>query len=417
MKPEELSLDSPFAISDLLFGLSSLRDSEGRPVGERRAPSDAKAGVEMVLKPCPYHDSRKGEAMNVSALAQITRHLGSVLDDIAAFRQAQPAPASNWRAAFGAVIDQLFAPGRDALDSLRVEGHVRPTPAPLAVGHKLAAGYFGVVSALLKDELSGQSHPFSVDHFLEYVTATRALHGASEVCGGPPNMIERATVTLLTPDSSNHCAADYADRIAVADLLAEQIICGLEYQLLDHTLEYRLFELLGSEVHCRNHFIAEQYQCRQRELEHARSLGQRPALPAAGRRKDALESPSLEHLPNMLEPLLSDGRGVLLVSSERAPGVVHIARTLLIGYQRAVLAQEALEADLRARLGLPTTTGRPCNSLLLPHGRTQRWLEALAGASLRTGPALELTLNRIQQPSVVLTPDLCDDVPEPAVAS
>ncbi len=392
--------DAP--VTDLLFGLGAELDDEGRPLGERRAPSAAKAGVEIVLRACPYRDARRGLPMNVSALTQVTDHLEQVAREIESFRDVQDAArAASWHGVMQVVVDSLFAPGRFQIES-RLEGRSNTaTPAAHAVAHKLAAGYFGVVQGILQDELRGVHHPFTVEHLLEHVCGTRALHGASEVCAGPPAMIERTTRLLMKVNGSASPSAGLSQRLEVSDLMATQLELGSKYRALDAALECRLFSVLGPEPRARNDFVRRRYAARRAEL----------ADEGAPQESDATffaRTASSHELPE-LDLLLSDGGGALLASENQLPELRRVVAMLLEGYVESVHLQAALELRLRRVLRLADAPLRSRNNLVLPLSNTARWLEVLTGASLRYGANHGLTLHRIHKPPVDLTPEVRTD--------
>lgn len=396
MQPPHPVFGNECPVSDLLFGLSSLIDSEGRPLGERRAPSAVKAGVEITLKECPYRDSRRDQPMNVSALAQVTAHLDPVLDDLTRFRGAQPlSTASTWSGVMTAVVDQLFAPGRFLVTA---GGVVSGLPAVAAVAHKLAAGYFGMVYEVLRRQECGTQVVFTTQSFLEHIAATRALHGASEVCAGPPAMIAKVTEVLLGGYPSGINSEAFTQRRTVAELLTKQLLEGLRYQVLDAALERALFEILGACPTARNHFIRERYTSRHAELREQNTPQSTAATLLEGRMSPAVSA---------LERYLRDGAGAILAGDEQIPAILSVASALLCEYERTVASQKKLERELRGTLGLPSETLRSRNALILPLSNTGRWLEALSGASLRYAANLSLTLHRVREPGVNLTPNLC----------
>lgn len=400
LRQPHATIASECPVTDLLFGLSAWLDAEGRPLGERRAPSAAKIGVDITLKACPYRDSRRGLPMNVSALAQLTSHLDAVLTDLAAFRRAQePQRAGCWAGVLQAVVDLLFAPGRWLIESGQHSASA-PLRAADAVAHKLAAGYFGVLHGILRDEIGGHAHCFSADVLLQHVVTTRALHGASEVCGGPPAMIDRVTRTLFAVSPLQEALPVLVQREHSSALITAQLVCGLEYQVLDAALERTLFEVLGASPAAKNAFIRQQWASRHAELQdvtppvlHVTSVGDGDASDAVLR----------------LDEYFRDGFGALQAPPERVPALMSIADAWLKGYQRTVLTQMRLERQLRSSLNLPASRLRSRNGLILPHAKTARWLEALSGTSLRYDADLNLTLHRIRSGSINLTPNIATD--------
>ncbi len=224
--------DTPWAVSDFFFGIEEIVDEEGRPIAERRAPSAVKEGVAIELRPCPYKDERHGIDMNVSALAQITSHLPGVLADMACMRSSLAGHAPTWLDIYALIIDMLIAPG---MQLLRTQG-TRPISGKMAVGYKLAAGYFGVLRALLVHEAKGNAVPRDVPEFLAFIKERRSLIGASEACAGPPVMIVKTTTMLLHGDSTAEIIHDTA-RLAIARALATQLALGVVWELFDAAVE------------------------------------------------------------------------------------------------------------------------------------------------------------------------------------
>jgi hypothetical protein len=374
--------NEPWAVSDLLFGLESEHDDEGRPVGERRAPSSAKIGVPMELKPCPYRDERRGLPMNVSALAQITRHLDTVLDDISAFRAAQGHSSPSWMELLEVVIDQLFGPGRHAI----LEGDTGSAiPARLAVGHKLAAGFFGVLGDLIAAELAGRGRPPSVDSFLDYVSETRALQGGSEVCGGPPVMIAKATRVLFHGSPSAAPLVDES-RLVVARLLAEQVRYGIAWKQLDQAFEYDLLAPGSREptLMPRNDFIARKLGARRDELAAWEAITPVAALESLRRLVPQATSwdgsvAERERAVAMVSELVLCGDGALIAGDAIRGGFAARVLDYLTALRATMRAQQEREAPLRSALGQEDRTPFRCNAQLLPLRRALKWMEAVLG--------------------------------------
>jgi hypothetical protein len=368
--------DQPWAVSDLLYGLEDMKDDEGRPIGERRASSAAKTGVPMVLKACPYKDERKGTDMNVSALSQITTYLEPVLRDLGAFRNTQGFEDTSWEIILSAVIDQLNGPARHVLS-----GKKGPIPAQLAVGHKLAAGYFGAVSRLLAEELLGRGREPTVEVFLDFIKEGRFLIGASEACAGPPVMIAKATSVLFYGSAREKVDSK---RVQIAECLTSQIKLGLVWKHFDAATEY---ELLGSEptpahIQCRNSFIESELT--------ARAIGLSGGTPKVQAAHEALvaivggsvlnEHPSRRESEETLCKVASRSQGVLEVREDLIESVGSLACQYASMLRRTIDAHEREERRLRKVLGCDESNiNIRQNSLLLPRVRSKRWIEAMLG--------------------------------------
>lgn len=400
LKPA-LSGSDPWCLSQLLY-LMEVLDDEGRPVAERRAPSVVKEGVPIELKPCPYDDDRRGQPMNVSALAQITAHLPEVLADVAAFHRAAPLPERTWATFLTVVLDQLAGP---ALHLLRHPGGTERVPAARAVGHKLAAGYFGVARDLLLAEAMGQGVPYSVEGVLGFVQARHSLHGASEVCAGPLPLIARTSDVLLFGGPEPKAPLDDEVRVQCMRLLGVQIQLGVAYELFDRGLERRL--LAGRDdrpcLAPRNAFIEKKLALRREELRaEERPPDVKDAVAALPR---ALGSTDVAFLSGLLEAVararhldddalstrlvevLEAREGALLVEAEQDRRLVARLFGAALRVHRAFLArQHGLERQVRAALQLDPAAPVATHSLLFPGPRALGWLEAIGGYRVRAAP-------------------------------
>ena len=343
----------------------------------------------MELGPCPYADSRQGEPMNLSALEQITRHLKPVFRELRAFHAALPAGSPSHDRMFLAVLDQLAGPARRLLS---VDGTTDGTtdgtvPAPVAVGHKLAAGYFDVMRPLRERRACGVAPPADVDAFLAFVAERRALHGASEVCGGPPRLLRRTTALFLGQDDDAPPADPARPRAAA--LLAAQIDAGVAWELHDRRLERAL--LSDPLLRTRNPFLA-------RELDAAREgLEARAAAPV-----DAAVRALPPDAPDALREALAPGAPVdpdcrAAVEAVASAGALLAAdeaslagwKDTLARYVQALGALRAFQREqeeaLRACLGAPAGPVA-FSGLLVPRLRAKRWLQAGLGLTLRSTP-------------------------------
>jgi hypothetical protein len=410
--------NEPWAVSGLIYGLDRLLDEEGRPVSERRAPSIAKQGVVMELRRCPYQDERQGKPMNISALAQITKHLDAVLADVATFRGSLPA-SSGWSGFLAAVLDQLAAP---ALQVLRSRSDEQPVPAQLSVGHKLAAGYFGVAYGILTAEAQGRHREPTSDSVLQFVRESGALIGASEVCAGPLHLIGRATEVFLHGRSSARVSEA---RLAIAETLAMQVRIGLGWELFDAATERQLLlELLPRPLlQPRTSIILRALDERLVALaalqnvatwEQAATAIPEVVPPTADRqaadslrtlfRSGGAAASSTARSQALLLELLGEARPALeLTDASLRPSLAWLLAGYLEVYRATVGTLYLGELSLRTRLGYPTAAPMKLSSLIFPFPKTVRWLEALLGHWLRCTPAAIPTLQIINpQRSVAL---------------
>lgn len=394
-----------WAASDLLFGLEALRDEEGRPIGERRAPSSSKVDVPMVLKECPYHDERNGMPMNVSALTQLTKHLEAVLADMSAFRTAQNAEVS-WLILMEAVVDQLLGPGRFVLTEGMADGKVS---AKLAVGHKLAAGYFGVLKGLLQDEIRGHQQDLNVDFLLDYISRNRSLIGASEVCGGPPVMIKKVTSVLFGEGWYEPFPLDPV-RAPVARLLAKQVRLGVAWELYDLACEYALLRIgeSASHLHPRNSFIGTKLAARVELLSAKQNdpgiFGMHVALAKFLQHGDVRKRASIDSFDTheKICDLVLGHNGAIDANHDFA----ETAATIFVDYVRmatqVISAQEALEREIRAILKHKEDARVHLNAHLLPSLRAGEWMEAILGLHLERSSLGQMRLAQAGRPTVEL---------------
>lgn len=409
----------PWAVSALIYGLDELIDDEGRPVSERRAPSLAKQGVAMELKACPYHDERQGKPMNVSALAQITKHLDAVLGDIRAFAGALPGQRAQWRRVLIVVLDQLAGP---AIHVLKTRDMVPPVPARVAVGHKLAAGYFGVVREILAREAQGEQRVVSVESLGRFVKETRALIGESEVCAGPPHLIGRVSEALIDGGATPAASQVPPARIDIATALSHQVGLSIAWELFDAAIERHLLfgEVARDVLHPRTEIVRRELDRRLVELADPKrspplesaAAAVPPEAPTAGALRTRLGSRGTQDaaFPQAAEKvaeLLALGEGGLqLLDASRRDSVARCVTGYFLTYRSVVVALFTLEQRLRQLLGYAPEAPMKLNGVVLPAPKCMRWAEMLLGHKLRCPTRLtpELALSSPRRPPVVLVP-------------
>lgn len=410
-RAEEVRAGAPVAL--LLYGLSAAHDAEGRPLGERRAPSAAKTEVPMVLEACPYDDERRGLPMNVSALEQIRRHLKAVLDDVAAFRataaeQAQP----TWDVMFLSVVDQLSGPLRHALG-----GPGSPMPAQVAVGHKLAAGFYDVVRRLLVAQARGEHRAATVDSLLQYVHAHRALVGGSEACGGPPRLIAWAADVFLNGQPGAPAVAGDA-RVRTSRALTQQLQLGVAWEVYDGVAEAAVLRLLARpQVQARNDFIRREVAEGHASLpgppadhwntavEGALPHFVRATVSAAIARASRLE-PVAPAAAAELGRIAALQEGAFCASNSAVLAELAVLCACYLDVRRAFVdANAALEARVREALALDEASPTEPHAAVLPRARALRWLEAALGHTVVWGapPRAAVTL-RNHRRAVALPP-------------
>lgn len=385
-----------WSVSKVVFDLNDVRDDEGRPISERRADATVRAGVEMDMRECPYSGIRHGRLMNMSALAQISNHYNAVMAEIAAFRGQLGRDEASWPDILAVVLDQLARP---AIRLLQQRDPHRPVPAQAAVGHKLAAGLFGVMRTLHERLALGANLPVTADLFMQLVDETGALVGASEVCAGSPQMIRKTAVTLVEGGAANDVVLDQA-RMDIARCLAQQVQLGIFWQLYD---QCHVWELLRGDTRKQllpsNDFLT-------RKLEQAAMV----MAPAAPLRPDAANLPAslgadtrsrlsdalgeAAHPPVLEEDiatatgLLGEAGSAIAYRGDAGPFAQRIA-CYLHAHRQFVSELFRLECRLRALLGFPAETPIQLGSAVFPRAQALPWYEMVLGR--RFGEAGHLT--------------------------
>ncbi|MEZ4363218.1 MAG: hypothetical protein R3B48_23790 [Kofleriaceae bacterium] len=384
----------PWTYTAVVLGLDHIHDVNGRPLGERRAPAEARRDVPLELVACPYRDERKGRLMNRSALEPTVRALPEVAADVAAVHVALPADLTGWPRMLAVVLDQLAAPARFLLDARRDDVKV---PALLAAAHKLAAGYFGALRALLRDLAAelGPAAECSAAGFLSYVRERGSLIGASEVCAGTPRHIELLTRLFVGGAQELGAAADSArraslvpGRLALAQLVASQVQLGIEWSVFDELVERELLV----EAHARGQlrprtaFLADRLAERVAELE---------ARPCPGSRlRGAPDEAATAAEAEIVHQLLGYDDAALRLDPELRVRYAQRFADAIARYRRLIAEQERLEREVRGALGYPVELEVPLNPLLCPRPRSLEWLEAFSGHRLqrRAAPREHLVL-------------------------
>jgi hypothetical protein len=385
-----------WAVNRVIFGLTDVRDDEDRPLNERRAPALARQRVPTDMRACPYHDERKGEPMNVSALAQATRHLDAVVSDLTRFRSMLPEDG-GWDPTLTTVLDALSAPGLFLLRNPQASG----VPAQLAVSHKVAAGFYAALRRLLELEVR-EAVAVSPEGFLEFVRRERLLIGPREACAGPPNMIRRLTEVIMRR-AAPHAEPD-EPRIAIASALGAQVQLGVAWSIYDQAAEQAFFQdwLASSRLQPKNDFV------RRKLAERGRDLGEstRPAQPwhavlalprslpaewaepirlsVTGGHLDApTKSVALDAICGVLAA--HDG-AVQLASSDLVRPFASRMADYLTTYRAFARAFWHVEHALRSRLGVAVQGPLELHGSVFGKARTLEWHSAVSGHGLATTP-------------------------------
>ncbi len=385
-----------WSVSKVAFDLNDVLDDEGRPISERRADAPVRAGVEMDMRVCPYSGIRNGQWMNMSALAQISNYYNPVMAEIVAFRRRVGGDNATWADILAAVMDQLASPAIQLLQ--KRDGH-GPVSAHVSVGHKLAAGFFGVTRILHERLALGETFPVTADAFLALVDETGALVGTTEVCAGSPQMIRKATSLLVEGGPANDVSLS-PSRLDIARCLAQQLQLGLFWRLYD---QLHLWELLRGETRQR---LVPYSDFLTRKLESAATeFGVKaPAKPDISRLPLTLDSDMRSKLTKALQDvveqqalqedmqeclrLLAEPGAAIRYEGDAEPMALQIARYL---HTRRLFeaALGKLELQLRELLGFPLDTPISLGTEIFPIPRAMPWYEMVVGR--RVGDSGHLT--------------------------
>lgn len=375
-----------WSVSAILFDLTDLLDEEGRPISERRADAAVRAGVEMEMRECPYAGIRQGQWMNMSALVQVTTHYNAVMAEIAAFRRQSGAGAHAWSDILAAVLDQLARP---TLHLLQQRDARSPVPGRVAVGHKLAAGYFGVMRTLHERLALGAELPVSTQALLDLVDETGALVGPAEVCAGSPQMIRNAS-TILVEGGPDKDVELPAARLVMARCLALQFQLGIVWQYYDRG---HLWELIHGAT--RQQLVPGNLSMT-RKLERAAAeiAPAAPPRPDAARLPVALDGALRERLAAALqdaaeaqllevdirsaELLLGEAGSAIRYAGAAAPFALRVARYLAVR-RLFVDTLSQLERELRTQLGYPLDTPVRLGATVFPMPQALPWYELVLG--------------------------------------
>jgi hypothetical protein len=381
--------ENAWSVSAVVFDLNDMLDDEGRPISERRADAAARVGVKMEMRQCPYAGIRHDRQMNVSALEQISNYYNAVLAEMAAFRRQTQGENATWADILAGVIDLLARPAIYLLQQHNAQG---PVPARIAVGHKLAAGFFGVLRGLHERLALGAELPVTVDNFLKLVDEMGALVGASEACAGSPQMIRKASTALLHGSTDNLPELDRL-RIDMARCLALQVQLGIFWQLYDRV---HLWSLIRGEHRAHllpcNNFLARKLERAEEDME-ARAPS-RPngavlpdALDAQLREKlalalrDAADPQALEEDLRTASELLNEPDSAIRYDATHAPFALQVANYL--NTHRLFVAElSRLELELRGHLGFSAATPIRLGAAVFPTPQALPWYELILGRHL-----------------------------------
>lgn len=386
-----------WSLSGVVFGLTHLSDDERRPLFEERAPIEIREEIDTLMRPCPYRDERFGRSMNISALAQVARHLDAVVEDVARFRATLPPVLPTWDDLCLVAMDQLCRPAVYLLDHRSRSG---PIPADLAVGYKLAIGYTTPIRKLLTLEARGQPPEVSVESLQGLIREERLLVGAREVCAAPMSMVTRVSDVLVNGVPSARGEVEpRRQRIALA--LTLQFRVGVVWGLFDLAAERRLLvEQLGSErLKPRNAFSARMLAERLVELEQppggdAEGILPSGLSPSATKRLQAVRRSFVEgdrapaDAATAIDTALGyDDSSIALTDPEARGLFAHNFVAYLRARQTFIAVLGELEMVLRQELEFPPEVPFDVTGAILPMSRCLRWFEMITGYRIRPSPA------------------------------
>ena len=382
----------PWSLAGMINNFETICDTEGRPVFEGRAPVGVKEKVPMVMRKCPYPDERQGRMMNVSALNQITEHLDAALENIASYRLTLPSTVTSWDFFYRAILDQL---GQAALYILRNKPVL---PVQLSVTYKVATGYQVPLRELLNLELSRQAPVPTVANLLDYVKQRKALVGKREVCAAPMSMVTKVTEVLYDglPDQKTKARPE---RVAVAQALMLQTWLGIVWRRFDLAAERQLLlEDLGpATLFPRTPYLKRLLADRLGEIEQSEVVDYfelphllPPDLRQSLRRTMAFLEGGQElcgETVSLIQSLMEHDDAVVVMSDlTRRPVFAQRFVAYLKAYRSFVAHFEAIEIDLRQRLGFPTEPPVLLDPSFFPSPRALKWFELVSGHLIRPNP-------------------------------
>ena len=380
--------EGAWSVSAVVFDLNDMLDDEGRPVSERRADAAVRAGVEFDMRACPYHDIREGHLMNVSALAQITQYQHDAFVEMSAFRRAASA-SPTWFDMLACIVDLLSQP---AIYLLQQHSERGPVPARMAVYHKLAAGFFGVLRNIHERLAKGENITLSTDRLMEIVHETGALLGANEACAGPPQMIRRACAALVDGSEDRNIEIS-PQRLAIARCLGLQVQLGIFWDLYDSVHQWELIRgELRQLLAPANAFLEKKLQDAYNGL--GSTMPPRPdcamlpaviEMPLRGKLGEALcETTDPQELAEDVDAttrLLNEPGSAIRYTGDVATMALRVARYLHV-YHLIVAELNRLELELRGYLGYAADTPIRLGTAAFPKPQALPWYELIVGKHL-----------------------------------
>ncbi|MEZ4271263.1 MAG: hypothetical protein R3C68_07475 [Myxococcota bacterium] len=232
-----------------------MRDVDGRPLGEGKAPPNARRGVPFERRDCPYPGHRRGLPMNVSALKHMRTHWQTVLTYLQELRQRcmehSSRPDLTWWDVHRICVAAISVP---AYLTLRAERPVQDgaLPPPAAALYKAMIGVYTVVRAMLKEHAAQPLPAPSVEQLQTYAETKNYLTANHEACAGPPGLIAELLSVLLGRATVNrdHCVemdntTIVGDVTALSRAVNDQLLLADAMTCFDHLSEARLLKDLA----------------------------------------------------------------------------------------------------------------------------------------------------------------------------
>jgi hypothetical protein len=363
-----------------MIRVHGLRDDDGRPLGEHRAPSagEAEPAVAMELAACPYPGSRAaaGKPINVSALHATLKHWRTITGLLARARAETPGATviDVWRA--GQTVESL---PYLVLFARRAGAGASCVPSALAAAYKVMLGTNAGLLGYWLERPPDTALP-SADDLLTFVEQRGLLVGPAQACAGPEALIREA-LEILLDGGRRHSAADEIfdarpGAVAFGRARASLLATRLAFALSAYALFADLRSQLGGDV---PPALAD-------ALERAR-----PAAPSPDQQRFAAASSSQRR--SRLEGLLrgADGAAELLPACADlfAPGerASSLAQALSIALGPGLALDALCQAEARER-----ALADACRSVV---AQIKRGLRGYLPADVSPDPGLELDTVRI----------------------
>ncbi len=240
------------ALNEWVKRTIGMRDEEGRPLGEAKAPPERLRGVPLELRTCPYADSRKNHAlpMNVSALKQAFAHWDGVLGGIELLRSLYTAEVNLkqirlidvWRIGVltSSIGDFAFLRAENPVGDLEL-------PAPVAAVYKISLGIASTCVAMWADGSSRFDAPADADALYAYADANGQFIGSEQVCAGPLGMVKQ-TLRLVVDGTGARGDPSAAARVIGDSRRFLQFSRGVASLRLLRMAQDRLDSVLGSNL-------------------------------------------------------------------------------------------------------------------------------------------------------------------------